>query len=300
MKAVLGRLRYFATDAADEWRHSPGVNLLATATLAAALFLGGSLLLVLNNVSRQLDRWRADLRVQIFLLDGVSGEALIAIERSLGALAEVSRVEYIDKAEALRRFRESFGEPLASLPVELETNPLPASFDVYLSPEADAATAASRVEQAALGLRGVEEVRFDREFLDRLRGFLRVARVGGSLVSLVVLSAVALVMGSVVRLAVYARRDEIAIMQLVGATPGFVRGPFIVAGLAQGAVASAAALATVEAARRAVFAYLGDDPAVLVNLVAGGRLSAIASATIVAIGLAVGLVGACFAVRRAT
>lgn len=298
MKAALRRMRYFATDAADEWRHSPGVNLLASATLTAALFLGGSLLLVLNNVSRQLDRWRADLRVQVFLLDDVSGESLAAIERSVGALDGVARLEYIGKEEALRRFRE-FGEPLASLPDELGSNPLPASFDVYLSPDVDGSDAAARVARAARDLRGVEEVRFDRELLDRLQGFLRVARVGGGLASILALSAVVLVMGSVVRLAVYARRDEIEIMQLVGATPAFVRGPFVVGGLVQGVVAAVAALAMVEAARRGLLAYLGANPAVLLELVAGRRLAAIPSATIVAIGVTVGVLGAYFAVRRA-
>ena len=104
MKAFAARLRYFATDAADEWRHSPGVNLLASATLAAALFLGGLVQLVLNNVGQELDRWRAGLTVQAYLLSDVSEESKRRIERALGGLPEVSRVRYVSKDEALKLF----------------------------------------------------------------------------------------------------------------------------------------------------------------------------------------------------
>ena len=298
MKAFAARLRYFATDAADEWRHSPGVNLLASATLAAALFLGGLVQLVLNNVGQELDRWRAGLTVQAYLLSDVSEESKRRIERALGGLPEVSRVRYVSKDEALKLFRES--ESLASLLVELGTNPLPASFEIYLAPEVVADEAARRVAETAARLEGVEEVRFDREFLDRLQGFLQMARVGGGLLSILVFATVVLVMASVLRLAVYARRDEIEIMQLVGATPAFIRGPFLVAGVVQGLAAALASLGMVEAARRGLLWYVGSNPAALLTLVAGRSLSVTAGVAFVLTGLVVSLVGAWFAVRRTT
>jgi cell division transport system permease protein len=298
VKAVAARLRYFATDAMDEWRHSPGVNLLASATLAAALFLGGLVQLVLNNVDTELRHWRADLTVQVYLLSDVSQKSTRRIERVLGGLAEVSRVQYVSKDEALELFHESGS--LAGLLVELEANPLPASFEVYLAPEAVADEAARRVAETAAGLPGVEEVRFDREFLDRLQRFLQMARLGGGLLSIVVFSAVVLVMASVLRLAVYARRDEIEIMQLVGATPAFIRGPFLVAGLAQGLVAALVAVGMIEAARRGLFWYVGTDPVALLSMMAGRSLSWTASATLAFTGLTVSFIGAWFAVRRTT
>ena len=144
MKPLLARLRYFAADALDEWRHSPGVNLLATATLTAALFVAALVLLVLSNVDHYLDRAREELAVHVYLLGDVAPEQLRRIERRLSTLPVVSEVDYVDKAEALARYREWSGGTLAALDA-LETNPLPASFEVYLAPGSEAAAAATVV-----------------------------------------------------------------------------------------------------------------------------------------------------------
>jgi cell division transport system permease protein len=298
VKRAVAHLRYFAADALDEWRHSPGVNLLATSTLCAALFVAALVMLVLANVGGQLDRWRDDLRAHVYLQPGVARGDLETIRAKLEAMPEVDRVVYVDQAEALKRFRESFGDNLSGPAGELETNPLPASFEVYLSPEHDASAAARDVTAGMTGLAGIEEVRFDQEWLDRLGSVLRLARAGGLGLSALVLSAVVLMMASVLRLAVYARRDEIDIMQLVGATTGFVRGPFVVAGLAQGLVAAVAALALVEVVRRATLLYAGPAPVAVLGLVAGHGLGPSLSAMIVALGLLISAAGAYFAVRR--
>ena len=115
--------------------------------------------------------------------------------------------------------------------------------------------------------------------------------------ALEIFAAVVLVMASVLRLAVYARRDEIEIVLLVGATPGFVRGPFVVAGLAQGLVASVVAVVSVELLRRGMLRSAGSDPVALLSLVAGQGLPWSMIFLVVLMGLAVGFIGSYFAVR---
>lgn len=300
MRSLLPRLRYFVTDALDEWRHSPGVNLLATTTLAAVLFVAGLVLLVLANVSLQLDQWRRDVRVEVYLLDGITDEVRNDIRVRLEGRPEVSRIVFVGKDEALQRFRQSFGDELAGLPAELESNPLPASFEAYLAPGPDAAESARSLAVSLAGTDGVEEVRFDSDWLDRMDALLRLARFGGGVLSLLVLAAVVLVMASVLRLAVYARRDEIEIVQLVGATPGFVRGPFLVAGLAQGLVASLSAIGLVEVARRLVLSYADAGPGALLHLAAGHTLPFAFCLLLIVVGLAVSFAGSFFAVRQFT
>lgn len=233
MSAPLGRLRYFLADAWDEWRHSPGVNVLATATLTLVLFVATLVLLLLGNIGHQLERWRRDVRVQVYLRDDATPGQHEAVRAALLGVPGVVRIEYLDKAGALARFRESFGD-LAALAGELGTNPLPASFEVLLPRGREGGPAAHAVVSAASGKPGVEEVRYDREWLDRLDALLGLAGAGGTVLGLVLFGAVSFVMGSVLRLAVLARQDEIDIMLLVGASPRFVRGPFLVAGLAHG------------------------------------------------------------------
>ena len=127
------RLRYFATDAWDEWRHSPGVNLLAVATLASTLFLAGLVMLVIVNVEHRVRLLHDDVSVQVYLRDDISESRRRELEAAAGALGGVSRVEYVSKQEARRRYKE-WAVDMAVLLNELDENPLPASLEVFLRP----------------------------------------------------------------------------------------------------------------------------------------------------------------------
>ena len=293
---LVHRLRYFVTDAWDEWRHSPGVNLLAVVTLASTLFLAGLVLLVLANLELQLQLQRDNILVQVFLVDDVGPVSRAAIEREIGGMAGVAGVDYVDKAEAVRRYSDWAGQ-LVDLIEELETNPLPASLEVSLEPGPEAEANGEAIVAALTGRPAVEEVRFDRDWLRKLESLLGLARIGGSGLAMIVFAAVIIVMASVLRLAVYARRDEISIMLLVGATPSFVRGPFLVAGLGQGLLASVLAVLLVEGARRGALAYAGAESIALVDLILERGLPLEWAGLMMLVGLAVSLASAFFAVR---
>jgi cell division transport system permease protein len=292
------RIRYFLSDAWDEFKHSPGVNLLAAATLAAVLLLAASLLLVLRNAERQLDRVRGEARVDVYLRDDATPEQVEGLRALLAERPGVERIGFVSKDQALVRFRESFGD-LAALAGELESNPLPASLEVHVTPGPGATAAARGIADALARRPGVEEVRFDREWMDRLAGGLDAAAVAGAGMAALVFGAVAFVMAAVLRLAVLARKDEIEIMRLVGATPALVRGPFLIAGLVQGLIAAWVALLLVEAGRRVLLASVGTSGLPLLQLLAGSPLDGRSMLGLLAAGTAVGLLGAFFAVRRA-
>jgi len=298
MSPVVAHLRYFISDAVDEWRHSPGPNILATATLAAVMFVAGVNLLVLANLRAHVGRWKNDLRVSVYLVDGARPSDVDAVCARIAAVPGVGRVDRVDKDEALRRFRASFKD-LADVPSELGTNPLPASLEAVLVAGPQARDAARRIGEAVAGAPPVEEVRYDQAFLDRIDALLDIARWGGASLGIVVLTAVAFVVSGVLRLTVYARRDEIDIMHLVGAPPMLVRGPFLVAGVAQGLAGSLLALFLVEAARRGAHGYAGPNSGGLFELAAGGPLPFGPSSFIVAVGAALGFASAWFAVREA-
>jgi cell division transport system permease protein len=294
----LNRLRYFCSDAWDEWRHSPAVNLLALATLSSALFVAGLVLLLIRNVEDRVATLRDDVRVEVYLTDDQAEDARQALIEELRGFEHVERVEYVDKTEALRRYHQ-WAAKLADLVNELESNPLPASLEVVLERREGAAEAAAGIVKHLDGRAGVEEVRFDEALLGRLEGVLQVARRGGAAFSAMVFLAVILVMASVLRLAVHARREEIEIMQLVGATPAFVRGPFLVAGVAQGLIAAGLALVVLEALRMSTLAWAARGGATaLVQLVCGRGLPAASWGLVVLIGLSVSFAGSWLAVGR--
>ena len=298
MSPVIAHLRYFVSDAVDEWRHSPGPNLLATATLAAVMFVAGLNLLILSNLKAHVGRWKNDLRVSVYLVDGARPAEVDAVYAKVAAVSGVARVERVDQDEALRRFRASFKD-LADVPSELGKNPLPASLEVVLDSGPQARDTAQAVGEAVAGTPVVEEIRYDQAFLDRIDALLDIARWGGAGLGLVVLTAVAFVVSGVLRLTVYARRDEIDIMHLVGAPPMLVRGPFLVAGMAQGLAGGLLALFLVETARRAARSYSEAIPGGLLDLAAGSPLPLGPSCFVVFVGAALGFASAWFAVREA-
>jgi len=292
----LYRVRYFCSDAWDEWRHSLGVNLMALLTLVSALFLAGLIMLVVTNIGGHVETLRDEVKVEVYLYDGDEAERLALADRLRGH-ERVERVEYVDKDEALRRYHEWASE-LADLVGELETNPLPASFEVYLTPGDGTADAAGALAAGLKGEPAVEDVRVNLDWLRRLEELLGLARVGGGVLVALVFLAVVFVMGSVLRLAVYARRQEIGIMQLVGATPAFIRGPYLVAGAVQGLVASVLALALVEVVRSSSAASLGRNGVALLDLVAARSLPLGTASFLLLLGLVVSLAGSYVSVRQ--
>ena len=297
MNRFLHKLRYFCSDAWDEWRHSKAINLMALGTLVAALFVAGLVMLILSNIDRRVQSLGQEIRVEVYLLDDFEIETLPALQSELESLPSIRSVNYVDKDEALRRYR-LWADEMAQLAGELETNPLPASLELLLVPGLGAADAAARIADRLSDQPGIEEVRYNEDWLNRLEATVDLARVGGSVVTVLVLLAVIFVMSSVLRLAVYARRDEIEIMQLVGASTGFIRGPFLVAGFAQGLIASGLALAIVEALRKlALSSPLTGNSPVLTDLLAAQPLSVSLGALLMLLGVAVSLAGSYFAVR---
>ncbi len=297
MSSWLARARHFASEALDEWRHSLGVNALATATIAAVVLGGGAILLVVSNVEAHARRLRAEARVVVYLRDGAGESARRELVRLLEATPGVLRVDYVDKAGALERLRSVYGEA-AGLVGELEGNPLPASLEAVLAEKDSARETARAIAAAVAGEPGVEEVRFDGDWLDRLDALLGTAKAGGFLAGVLVLAAVVLLAGSVMRLAVLAHGEEVEIMLLVGASPMFVRAPFLVAGFVQGCAASALALSALEAARRLALAAMPEPSAILLRVVAGAPLPFAWSAALLAAGIAAGVSSALFAFRR--
>ena len=291
------RLGYYFRDAWESVRFSPAVTLLAFGTLLVVLLVSGAVLLLMSNIGARLETARSEVRVDIYLDETITDAEREAIRKSLETAEGAARVDYIDKDRALARFEEWFGSTV-DLGDSLQENPLPASFQVFLDPDRAAGGAAAGLASGVGSMAGVEEVRYDRAWLERVDALLTLVRAGGTLVGLAVLIVVIFVVASVLRLAVFARRDEIEIMLLVGATPGFVRGPFLVAGLAMGLFSGGAALVLVELIRRLVLSNTGEQGAVLVSMLAGNPLGPGPSTQLLVTGVLVSLLASFVAVRQ--
>jgi cell division transport system permease protein len=234
-------LRYAFDEALASLGRGWHSGLLSTATIALALFVLGAFLLVTTNLERLGAEWSGAAEMSVYMKDDVAEAERRAIDAALAPGAVVVSHEYVSKAAALARFKRTFGE-LASAIDALGDNPLPASFEVRLRTGPAAGAGLDALGQRLQQMPGVVDVRYDRQWLDRLLAAIAIVRGVGLVLGSVLTFAAALTVANVVRLALYARRDELDIMQLVGAPQIYVRGPFVMEGMLQGGIGATAAL----------------------------------------------------------
>lgn len=271
--------------------------LLSVLTIGAALLVLGGFLLVAVNLDRAVSTWSAAAEFSVYLDDDASPEQRAALNTLLGSHPAVASREYVSKADAVVRFKRDFPDLAAGL-ADMPNNPLPASIEVRLNPaRADGVTLEAFARQL-MGTEGVADVRFDRRWLERLGQIASGVRWAGWILGAVLLIASVLTVATVVRLALHARRDEVDIMQLMGAPIGLLRGPLVVEGILQGGAGALAALVALYAGYALVsgrvLAVLG--PAF--DAASFGFLPARLSALVVLVGMAVGCAGGYLAARH--
>jgi cell division transport system permease protein len=224
------------------WRRR-GSSAFAVLAIALAVVVLGALLLLTWNVERLLARWTAGAEFSVYLRDDATSEQRGVVETLLDQSGMTSGREFVSKEQAMTRFRSEFAE-LASLTRGFDDNPFPASLEVRLQPVAERDGRADRLFQRVVTLPGVSDVRYDRAWLARVGAGLDGVRTVGLGLGLLMALAAAVTVASVVRLSLDAQREEVDLMQLVGAPMAFIRGPFVAEGVLQGGLGALLALAT--------------------------------------------------------
>lgn len=233
-------LQYFVDEAIASLRRGFRTALMAVVTIAVAFLVLGGFLVLTTNMERAFARWQEAAEFSIYLDDRATPEQRDAIMKAVQSSGQVAAVDVVTKEQALARFKQSFGA-LADATAEMPVNPLPASVEVRLRADADPSAVETLASQMATAP-GVSDVRYDRMWIERLMRAASLVRTWGFVLAAVLVGAAALTVASVVRLAMVARRDEIHIMQLVGAPIVYIRGPFVMEGLIQGGLGAAVAL----------------------------------------------------------
>jgi cell division transport system permease protein len=292
---VIPALRYSCEEATRSLWRGRQSGLLSTATIALALFVLGAFLLVTSNLERLGDEWSRAAEMSVYLADDISSQDRAAVERLLAPSDLVLSHEFVSKDTAVARFKQTFSE-LAGSVDGFGDNPLPASYEVRLkpTPASDAVDAlGTRLKQTP----GVTDVRYDRQWLNRLLAAVRVVRGVGMVLASLLTIAAALTVANVVRLGLYARRDELDIMQLVGAPQVYVRGPFVMEGVLQGGIGALAAVTALFVAFVALKVRYLRPIASMINLSSVQFLSAELCVLLVLGGMAVGCLGGLVAAR---
>jgi cell division transport system permease protein len=277
-----------------QWR-TPFGTLLTALVIGITLALPAGLQLLVDNLATAAGGLNQTRTLTVFLRDGVDEKDGRALASELARERGIERAAYTSRAQALKDFRARTN--LGAVLDALDTNPLPASISVV--PRADLEPAALRAFAQTLRARkAVEQVLLDDVWTQRLAAVLDLASRLALVLAVALGIAAVLSMGNTIRLDIESRRDEISVMQLIGAPPSFIRRPFLYAGLWYGLAGGAVAIlaiyvaglaleapvATLVALYEGAFSLQGPDPRMLGLVLGAGAL--------------LGLLGAWLAVAR--
>jgi cell division transport system permease protein len=272
---------------------SPYVTLVGTATIFVAVFATGLLAAALGGAERLLQTWAGEVQLSVYL---APGSDLEAAARAARAIAPGRAVEAVPGATALRRLSAELGDQARVLD-GVGPGALPDAVEVS-APGASLAAARDLAARLRAGVPGAADVDYGNAWLETLERLVRRARVAAVALFAALAIATAVLVSNTLRLAVFARRDEIEIMKLVGATDGFVSAPFLVEGFLQGVLGAGLAVGALAALHAVLVPRLAAAVAVAGSLRMADTLPPPLLAGLVLGGGAVGLLGSALSVAR--
>lgn len=215
------------------FRRSPLLSGLSVAAVGFSLFVVGLFGLTAHNIDRAIESVEEQVEVVAYLRED-TGETRAEIARKeIEALPEVREVRYVSKVEALHEASRELVE-FSDVFSDLEVNPLPASLEILLAPAHRGSRQVQEIADRVAGYDFVEEVRYGREWVERVFTLRRIAGAAAAVLGGAFALAAVLLTGTAVRMAILARSRAIEIMRTVGATESYVRRPYLLEGLFTG------------------------------------------------------------------
>ena len=286
------KVDYFARETVTNLRRNVFMTSAAIVVVAVSLALVGGALLLKQGVDKATIQWKGGVEGSIFMKSDAAPEEIDAVDRELRAMPEVKKVRYVGKQGAFDEFRKMFSNSPDMLET-LSVDQMPPSFRVVPRQAQQIDVIGGRFKDRP----GVRDVVYAKDTVKALLSVTRYAQLLIWSVAIVLLGAAALLILNTIRMAIYARRREVAVMKLVGATNWFIRVPFMFEGLVQGMIGALGAFGVVFVVRN--FAQhavrhveLFHEFAVSTNEVIGTGIF------LVVVGMIVGALGSAVAVSR--
>lgn len=295
---------YFARESFQNFRRNWAITLGAVITIYLSLLLVGVFLVtgvIVNSVVKSVED---KVTIQIFLKDGAATADVNALQKSLLAQSElVEGVSYTNKDQALEKFKQDMAQS-PEIIQQLEGNPLPASLDITLKDPRTVEQMVGQIKSNTLFVKVAdrpdnpeESLKYGQQIVKKLFAFTRVLRwLEIAFVAMLAVVSLILINNSI-RLAIYARRKEIGIMRLVGASNWFIRTPFLLEGLLQSLIGASLAILSIVGLQALIMPRLGEAlPFLPVGM--NGAATLQISISLVVAGVLIGLVGSGFALSR--
>ena len=290
------RVAYVVTAAWQGFTRSTYMTVASTITVALMLLLFAFFVVTDRGLQSAVALLESKVELVAYLSDNAKLSQILDLKARIERDPAVSHVDYVSKDDAMKQLKDlAASRPDIGPIADTGTNPLPASLEIKLANAQDSARVAAEL-RAEIGSGVVTDVADNPQIVDKLLTITRVLSIGGLAVLAMMLFVALFVIVNTIRIAVHARRDEIEIMQLVGATDRLVAAPFVIEGMLVGVFGAVVALLALLAAYGPVATALIQFLAILpVQL--GPNFLAELAVGIVAFALLVGAGGATISVR---
>ena len=296
----MGRFFFFTREALRALRRSAAPSIAATVTIVVTVLLLGVLVPVLWTTQGKADDVREQIGMRVFLFDDASNVEIEKLNERIEAIPHVASSEFVSKAQAKVILKDRLEDP--DILAELNSNPLPASFNISLDDPDN--LEAVRSELTPAGPSGepepispiIEEVEDSRSQAAEIRSVTGAIKIVLAAITALLLLASLMLVGNTIRLSIYARRREVEVMRLVGATNWFIRWPFVIEGLIVGMLGAASAVAILWLGKVTVVDPLASDFALVSNLQTIAFIPLVA--VLVGAAMAVSALGSGITLRR--
>ena len=294
---MIARTRYFFLQTRNSLRESLGVSLITTATISIALLLLGLYVALLQNLENLTLSWGRVASVVVYLQDDLGSETLEAFERKILEDNLIDGAVLVRADQALERFRAR-GPQAAALVEGVSASVLPDTLELSLTGGFAELEALNALTERLRGHPEVEAVDYGKEEFEQLKGLIDFLGWVGSSLGILLALATAFIVSNTIRLNVYARRDEINILSLVGATPWFIRIPFLLEGAAWGVTGGLLATGLLYLAEAHMAAELSLLVAERIGAISVTLFTPSTGIALLVSGLCLGVGGSALAVRR--
>ena len=291
MKVKTGE--YFIQEVFHSLRRNNWMTFASIGTVAVSLFVLGVFLILVLNMNRLAGMLESQVQISVYLEDHLTDREKRQIGYDIESLQGIDSVTYVDRETAKERLKDRLGDQKYLLDALSEDNPLPDAFEVTVTTPAVVESAAG----AIAAMQGVEEAKYGQDVVEHLFDITRLMRIFGFVLMGLLGGATLFIISNTIRLTVFARRKEIAIMKYVGATDWFIRWPFLLEGIVLGCIGgfiAAVALRSFYAAMAAkIYSTLAFFP-----LMPQYPFMNYVTAAILLAGIVIGAIGSVISLKR--
>jgi cell division transport system permease protein len=287
---ILQKLQHFQRETLNNLWQFRARNVFSITIICLSFLIVGIFVSLSNNLRYMAQQISKDMVVVFFLEKNMDASDRAVIEQELNNSSLVSRIQFISSEQALQNFLNKFPE-LEGIIENLETNPFPSSLEVTLKEKDFSYEETQPFLDKMKQISGIEDVQFNKDWVEKMQSLSRLARAVGFFLGGILILASFFIVSNVIKLNVFARKDEIEILRLVGGTNTFIRIPFLAEGIILGALGGMLSLLLLFIVIRLFPVYLGSSLGVLNELISFRYLSFSQSTAIISSGAIIGFFG---------